>query len=110
MSRAASLPIAESRLKGLITHRAALAAALLAVVAIVISAGAFGPVAPVALSIQTAAGATGLGWQLVLGCIACLAGFVIGAGTTIAGLAVFLAAHPELAILCASTCVAAAAL
>lgn len=110
MSGAASLPIAETRAKGMITQRAALTVALLAVVALVIAAGAFGPVAPAALSIQTAAGASGLGWRMALGCIACIVGFVIGAGTTIAGLAVFLAAHPELAILCASTCVAAAAM
>ena len=107
MSRAVSLLIAESRLKSVLTHRAASAVALLAVLAMVITIGALGQVEPAVFATQTAAGVSGFGFMVVLGCIGCLAGFLIGAGTTIAGLAVFLAAHPELAILCATTCVAA---
>jgi hypothetical protein len=51
----------------------------------------------------------GTGFWDAVACVACLAGFLIGAGTTIAGLAVFLAANPELAILCAADCGAAVA-
>jgi hypothetical protein len=48
----------------------------------------------------------GFGFWGTLSCIACITGFVLGAGTTVAGLAVFLAANPEIAILCVSTCAA----
>jgi hypothetical protein len=107
MNRAESLPIAEGRSRSLPARRAVAAAALLGVMAAAVAIGAIGPAASSVLATQTAADGSGLGFMMVLGCVACLAGFLMGAGTTIAGLAIFLAAHPELAILCASTCVAA---
>lgn len=94
--------------KGLLGSRAASAAVLIGVLAITVHVGALGPLAPTTLATQAAAGVTGLGFWDVLGCVGCIAGFVMGAGTTVAGLAVFLAAHPEIAILCVSTCVNAA--
>jgi hypothetical protein len=48
--------------------------------------------------------AAGAGFMGVLGCIGCAAGFVVGAGTTVAGMAVFIAANPEIAIMCVSAC------
>lgn len=108
MSRAATIPMAESRMMRLFTYRTASAAALLGITTLTVAIGAIGPLAPTALASQTAAAASGLGFMQVLGCIGCLTGFLIGAGTTVAGLAVFLAANPELAILCATTCAAAA--
>jgi hypothetical protein len=84
------------------------AAALVAVVALAIVAGPAGPLAAATLSSSGAAGVIGLGFWETLGCIGCIAGFVIGAGTTAAGLAVFLAAHPEVGLLCVSTCIIAA--
>ena len=48
--------------------------------------------------------AAGFGFWEVLGCVGCIAGFLVGAGTTIAGLAVFLAANPEIAVVCVATC------
>jgi hypothetical protein len=107
VSRAISLFIKQSRFQSLLTHRAASAAALVAVLVLAVSAGAPGTSATTELANQTAAAVSGMGFMTVLGCIACLSAFLIGAGTTIAGLALFLSAHPELAILCASTCVAA---
>jgi hypothetical protein len=50
---------------------------------------------------------TALGLLDKIACVGCVAGFVIGAGTTVAGLAVVLASEPEIAILCVSTCTVA---
>ncbi|HEY2850967.1 MAG TPA: hypothetical protein VGI97_13890 [Gemmatimonadaceae bacterium] len=49
----------------------------------------------------------GFGFWHALGCIGCIGGFVVGGGLTVAGLAVFLAANPELGLYCVSTCVSA---
>lgn len=83
------------------------AAMLFGVVAVALLAGPAGPHAA-ALSTHVANGIAGFGFWGTLGCIGCIAGFVVGAGTTAAGLAVFIAANPEIAILCVSTCAAAA--
>lgn len=64
------------------------------------------PAAP--LAAPAAHGAAGLGFWASLTCIGCVGGFVIGGGATVAGLAVFLAANPEIAIYCVSACAAAA--
>ena len=65
--------------------------------------------APVAsLAAQSAHTAAGFGFWQALGCIGCIGGFVIGGGTTVAGLAVFIAANPEIAIYCVSACAIAA--
>jgi hypothetical protein len=79
------------------------ASLLLAVVA---TATMFGPAGPFAAANAPSA-VTGLGFWAALSCVGCLTGFIVGAGTTVAGLAVFLAANPEIAILCVSTCAAA---
>lgn len=51
---------------------------------------------------------SGFGFWGALGCIGCIGGFVIGGGATVAGLAVFIAANPEIAIYCVSACSIAA--
>jgi hypothetical protein len=66
--------------------------------------GLAGPLASAGVGGHAVAAATGAGFWEVLGCVACIAGFVVGAGTTLAGLAVFIAANPEIAILCMATC------
>jgi hypothetical protein len=86
-------------------------AAVFMLASVAMLAASVGPhevVAQTAASAQAAAGVIGFGFWATLGCIGCIAGFVVGAGTTIAGLAVFLAANPEIAILCVSTCAIAA--
>jgi hypothetical protein len=92
----------------LLNSRARSTAMLLAAITLAVHAGAAGAFASPAIAIHTTAAVAGFGFWETLSCIACIAGFVIGAGTTIAGLAAFLAAHPEIAILCVSTCAAAA--
>ena len=89
-------------------RRAIPAALLLGVLGAAMLAGPAGPLAASPLATSGSAAVTGLGFWETLGCIGCIAGFVVGAGTTIAGLAAFLAVNPEIAILCVSTCVAAA--
>jgi hypothetical protein len=84
------------------------AAALLACVAVGLHSAPASHLASTALAAQGAAAATGLGFWDTLSCIGCIAGFVVGAGTTVAGFAVFLAANPEIGILCVSSCINAA--
>ena len=62
-------------------------------------------VAAVALPL-TAAG-MGPGFWAAFTCVACLAGFAVGGGLTIAGLAAFLAVNPEVGIYCVASCAAA---
>jgi hypothetical protein len=81
---------------------------LLFILGVALLASPGGPLAASAIVSNGAAAATGLGFWETLSCIGCIAGFVVGAGTTIAGLAMFLAANPEIGIMCVSTCVAAA--
>jgi hypothetical protein len=95
-------------MKSLLNNRALSAAVLLGVLAAAMSVGPASLLAPAANATQAAAAVTGFGFWGTLGCIGCIAGFAIGAGTTVAGLAVFIAANPEIAVLCVSTCVVAA--
>lgn len=88
-------------IRKVLDHRTLVIVGLLAVALLA------GPVTPLDAS-SAAAGVTGFGFWETLTCIACITGFVVGAGTTIAGLAVFLAANPEIAILCVGTCTLAA--
>ena len=81
-------------------RRATHAALLLGVVATALLVGPSGSHVVTA----TAPVVAGFGFWETLSCVACLTGFIVGAGTTVAGLAVFLAAYPEIAILCVSTC------
>lgn len=66
-------------------------------------------VAPAAAATALATNApAGYGFWGALGCLGCITGFVVGGGTTVAGLAAFLAANPEIGIYCVSTCLALA--
>ena len=107
MNAAATSTLVDSNMKSLLRYRVCSAAVLIGVLAIAMHVGAAGPLASTTLATNAAAGVVGLGFWQTLGCIGCIAGFVVGAGTTVAGFAVFLAANPEIGILCASTCVAA---
>ncbi|MFI5244206.1 MAG: hypothetical protein ACHQQR_03195 [Gemmatimonadales bacterium] len=104
MNRTATMPIGGLAQRNPFTYRATSVAVLLGVLGTAIHAGALGAFAPALLATQVTAGGSGMGWLAGLSCVACIAGFILGAGTTIAGLAAFLAVHPELAILCVSTC------
>jgi hypothetical protein len=96
--------------------RTVLAALLLGVLAIALAAPAVPLVAATAAAnaaasaVATAAApaaATGFGFWAALGCMGCVGGFVIGGGLTVIGLAVVLAANPELGIACVASCAAA---
>ncbi|MFI5233506.1 MAG: hypothetical protein ACHQSE_13435 [Gemmatimonadales bacterium] len=63
--------------------------------------------APAPVAALPAHGIAGFGFWAALGCIGCIGGFVVGGGLTVAGLAVFLAANPQLGLLCVATCAAA---
>ncbi len=84
------------------------AAALLACVAVGMYSAPTMHVASTALASQGAASVAGLGFWDTLTCVGCIAGFVAGAGATVAGFAVFLAANPEVGIMCVSSCIIAA--
>jgi hypothetical protein len=84
------------------------AAVLLACVAVGMHSAPAAHFASTAVATQSAAAAAGLGFWDTLSCIGCIAGFVVGAGTTVAGFAVFLAQNPEIGILCVSSCINAA--
>jgi len=84
------------------------AAVLMSVLAIAIHAGPGGPWPSPVFVTPGSDGLTGVGYWEALACIGCVAGFVIGAGTTLAGMAVFIASHPELAVMCVSSCMVAA--
>jgi hypothetical protein len=79
-------------------------AVLLGVAALALSVGPAGAIDSASLATGGSAALTGFGFWQALGCVGCIAGFIVGAGTTIAGLAVFLAANPELGVLCVTTC------
>jgi hypothetical protein len=83
-------------------------AALLACVAVGLHSAPATQVASTALVTQSVASVAGLGFWDTLTCVGCIAGFVAGAGATVAGFAVFLAANPEIGILCVSSCIIAA--
>jgi hypothetical protein len=78
--------------------------ALLCVIAIAVAIGPAAPFASAAVTAHSAAAVTGLGFWDNVTCVACIAGFLIGAGTTVVGLAVFLQLNPELAVLCFIAC------
>jgi hypothetical protein len=94
-------------MKQQLANRAPSIAVLLGVLAIAVIVGPVGPLGATALSVPAVPGVVGFGFWGTLGCVGCIAGFIIGAGATVAGLAVFLAANPEIGILCVSTCAAA---
>ena len=108
MNAAATPTLGDINMKSLLKYRVCSAAVLIGVLAIAMHVGPTGPLASTTLATNAAAGVVGFGFWQTLGCIGCIAGFVVGAGTTVAGFAVFLAANPEIGILCVSTCVAAA--
>jgi hypothetical protein len=83
-------------------------AALLACVAVGMHSATAAHLASTALVTQGAASVVGLGFWDTLTCVGCIAGFVAGAGATVAGFAVFLAANPEIGIMCVSSCIIAA--
>ncbi len=86
-------------------RRMVTAIALLCVIAIAVATGPAAPFASAAAVTGHAAGApVGLGFWDNLACVACIAGFIVGSGTTVVGLAVFLQLNPELAALCFLSC------
>ena len=91
-------------MKNLWIQRAVALAALVGVGFAGTLLGIAGPLSSAGVGGHAVAAATGAGFWEVLGCVASIAGFVVGAGTTLAGLAVFIAANPEIAILCVANC------
>jgi hypothetical protein len=89
----------------LIKHQARPATLLLGVLAVALLLAPAGPVAALALPAHAVAG---LGFWEALSCVGCIGGFVVGGGLTIAGLAAFLAANPQIGIYCVSICIIAA--
>ncbi len=89
----------------LIKHQARPATLLLALLAVALLLTPAGPLAALALP---AHGAAGLGFWEALSCIGCIGGFVVGGGLTVAGLAAFLAANPQVGLFCVSICIIAA--
>ncbi len=67
------------------------------------------PSAPVVVAgaLPQAAVGMGPGFWAAFTCVACLSGFVIGGGLTIAGFAAFLAVNPEIGVYCVASCAAA---
>lgn len=47
---------------------------------------------------------SGQGFWAMIGCLACVSGFLIGGATAAAGVAAVLAANPEIAVACVATC------
>src|SRR5579871_5811475 len=89
-----------------VVHRHARAALpLLGAISLVLLAAPVGAIAAAAIPGHAVAG---FGFWEALGCVGCISGFVIGGGLTVAGLAAFLAANPELGIYCVSVCITAA--
>jgi hypothetical protein len=80
---------------------------LLGLYAVALLAGPAGPLAPGVIDQSTVGGLFGFGLRDGLACVGCIAGFVFGGGLTLAGLAVFIAAHPQIAILCVTACASA---
>jgi hypothetical protein len=89
----------------LINRHARSATLLLGVLALTLLVAPAGPIAALAIP---AHGVAGFGFWQALGCIGCIGGFVAGGGLTVAGLAAFLAANPQIGLFCVSLCVAAA--
>jgi hypothetical protein len=90
-----------TRTKG---NRSIYLAVLLAVAVLALSVGPAGALDSASLANHAPGALTGFGFWDTLGCIGCIAGFGVAAGTTIAGFAAVLVANPELAVLCVSTC------
>jgi hypothetical protein len=89
----------------LIRHHARPATLLLAALAVALLVVPAAPLAALALPAHSVAG---LGFWAAVSCIGCIGGFVVGGGLTVAGLAAFLAANPQIGLFCVSTCIAAA--
>jgi hypothetical protein len=89
----------------LISRHARSATLLLGVLALTIVLTPAGPIAALALP---AHGIAGLGFWEAVSCIGCIGGFVVGGGLTVAGLAAFLAANPQIGLFCVSVCIIAA--
>jgi hypothetical protein len=92
----------------LIKHQARPATLLLALAAVALLLTPAGPLAALAALALPAHGAAGLGFWEALSCIGCIGGFVVGGGLTVAGLAAFLAANPQVGLFCVSICIIAA--
>jgi hypothetical protein len=78
--------------------------ALLCVIAIAVYTGPAAPFSSAAVTSHSAAAVAGLGFWDKVACVACIAGFIVGSGTTVVGLAIFLQLNPELAALCFLSC------
>ncbi len=89
----------------LIKHQARPATLLLALLAVALLFTPAGSLTALALP---AHGVAGLGFWEALSCIGCIGGFVVGGGLTVAGLAAFLAANPQIGLFCVSICIVAA--
>lgn len=97
--------IGEIDMTRLINRHARSAPLLLGVLALILLVAPAGPIAALVLP---AHGAAGLGFWEALSCIGCIGGFVVGGGLTVAGLAAFLAANPQIGLFCVSICIIAA--
>lgn len=89
----------------LVNRHARSATLLLGVLALALLAA---PAAPGAALSPAAHEVAGSGFWGALTCIGCIGGFVVGGGLTVAGLAAFLAANPQIALFCVSACIIAA--
>ena len=88
-----------------INRHARLATLLLGVLALALLVA---PAAATATPALTTHAVSGLGFWEALSCIGCIGGFVVGGGLTVAGLAAFLAANPQVGLFCVSVCIIAA--
>jgi len=77
---------------------------LVCLIAVAVHTAPAAPLTAASVSSPATAAAVGLGFWNKLACVGCIAGFLVGAGTTVAGLAIFLQLNPELAVLCFSAC------
>ena len=89
----------------LINRHARSATLLLGLLALTLLVAPAGPLAALTLPAHTVAG---FGFWEALGCIGCIGGFVVGGGLTVAGLAAFVAANPQVGIYCVSIGIIAA--
>ena len=87
------------------TLRSVASAVLSAAVLVAMLAASAEPGTAVGAAGESVAAAAGLGFWGALSCIGCIGGFVVGGSLTIAGMAAFLAANPQIGILCVATCV-----
>jgi hypothetical protein len=88
-----------------INRHARSATLLLGMLALALLVAPAGATAPLPLPAHET---VGFGFWGALSCIGCIGGFVVGGGLTVAGLAAFLAANPQIGLFCVSACIAAA--